>query len=167
MKKCIILALLILGVVLIAIYKSQSVNKPVPKNIPANVVKRIVIDTAKRRITITGHKPSDSSTLFLSPHATIDVSKAGEVKVYSPMIGEQASPFLGLTMADKGRFLLGVDLLFIKRFELGVFGSLGLTKPWADARIGTSLSYPVYNNTRISLGYDSGKKLNVGVTIKL
>ena len=64
MKKYLIVALIILGLVLIAIYKLKAVNKPVPKNIPANVVKRIVIDTRKRTITITGHKPSDSSTLF-------------------------------------------------------------------------------------------------------
>jgi len=144
-----------------------------PAQLPQNVVKRVVVDTAKRRLIVqvprqsdapAGTNSVDQQILFLPPHATIDFLKSGDVQVTAKPFGFAVDPFLGFGYAERPRLFVGAQLLYFKYLDFGVFTSFDKTN---DARFGVEASYNVWRSVDIGLGYDNHQHTSLFLTVKL
>ncbi len=147
-----------------------------PPSLPKNVVKRVVIDTAKRRLilqvppesrALSGTNSVNQKILFLPPHAVIDLTKDGTFSIIAKPYGFNFSPFLGVGYADRPRFMAGCYLLYYQYFDFGLFASTGHARDAMDNRIGLAIGYNIWRNVSTGLGYDSKGKMSLFLTVKL
>lgn len=174
MKKTLIFLMCIIGIFIYCKY--CGINRPlspgsaVPPSapLPENVAKRVVVDTARRRLSVV--TPSShgnrEDNLFLAPHATIDLKKDGTLSVNSPQFGFYASPFLAYGYANNPRLMAGVNLLYFKYFDFGLFVSTGRNNSGLDNRLGLSVAWNVWRTVDLGLGYDTKQKTSVFIAVK-
>lgn len=131
--------------------------------LPSSDNEKIVVDPSTHKITIIN--ASGSHTNFLPDRpSSIEVRKTGEVVVTARQAGvEHALYFGGGFQSDNVRVCSGVDLLYYKRVDGGLFISDEI-KDLRTPRIGVSLSYTVWHDTRLTLGFDNVGSPNVLIT---
>jgi hypothetical protein len=146
----------------------RSGPKPVIKPIlPVNDSAQITVNPSNHTVTV--QTTSGSHTTFLPDGPSlIDVEHNGIVKVTAKQFGLERHVFGGIGYGDDLRIIVGADLLYFRRFDLG----LGLTVPLTNSmtvyrvRALAAASYTVFDNTRLTLGIDNQKVVNGFVTVR-
>lgn len=107
-------------------------------------------------------------TIYLPPHASIEIRKDGTVAVTARAWGTEIRPFVGMAVDTDRRAAaqVGLDLLYWHRWEAGIAGSFALYGG-RDVRIVGSVGYNIWSNTSIYVGVDNHKAVSVGVALKL
>jgi hypothetical protein len=132
--------------------------KPPAIILPPNVVEHIVVNPTNHTLTIVTH--TGTQVVTLPDHvSTVDLGTNGKLTVKSPQYGLEVKPFLGWGYEQGGAVILGADVAYFKRLDLGVaaYGWTGRVKP------AISLSYTVWSNTRLTATYNGAPGLFVTV----
>jgi hypothetical protein len=132
--------------------------------LPSDDEAKVIVNPAKHTVTVV--TSGGSRTSYLPPHATaFEVSKAGAVKIDEQAYGTEISPFIGFAFSDTGRLALGVNLLFVHRWELGlsVFPTVSGS---FSARVGPVVSYNVWSNTSLFVGVTDKLSPVGGLSVK-
>jgi len=136
--------------------------------LPKNDTEQITVDPTTHRITILTSSGPKTETLPDRP-STIDIHKDGTVSVNSKQLGFETKPFLGVGLGEGLRVYAGADLGYFKKLDIG----LGMASPrlskgdLTDIRGLVKVSYNVYSNTSLNLGYDTSKTLHCFVSVRL
>jgi hypothetical protein len=136
--------------------------------LPKNDTEQITVDPGTHRITILTPSGTKTETLPDRP-STFDIHKDGTVTINSKQLGFETKPFIGLGLGEGVRVYAGADLAYFKRLDLG----LGMSSQrlsigdLTDIRGLVKVSYNVYSNTSVNLGYDTSKTLHCFVSVRL
>jgi hypothetical protein len=136
--------------------------------LPKNDTEQITVDPGTHRITILTPSGPKTETLPDRP-STFDIHKDGTVTISSKQLGFETKPFIGIGLGEGVRVYAGADLGYFKRLDLGLgFASPRLSKgDLTDIRGLFKVSYNVYSNTSINLGYDTSKTVHVFLSVRL
>ena len=104
---------------------------------------QVVINPTNHTITISGPNGTHTTTLP-NGNSTITVNPDGTLNVKAKQFGLELRPFAGIGYSNGKAFILGADILYFKRLDLG----LGLTLP--QTQPGVCLSYNVWSNLRVT-----------------
>lgn len=132
---------------------------------------KYVIDETRHQLIEITHTNADGAvqqrTVYLPPHASIEVRKDGTFAVTARQWGSEVSPFLGVGVdsEEHGRAVIGVNLFYIQRWELGAGLAIRVRSP-LDARVFISGSYNIWSNTSLFVGVDNHKAVAIGVALK-
>lgn len=139
--------------------------------LPADDQAKVIVDPAHHTITVVkrgqGSKGSTATTSFLPRSgASIDLRKDGSVLVTAPKWGTEVSPFVGGAFGSdiRGRAVVGLNLLYIQRWELG--GGLLLNTDIHDTRVFAHVSYNVYGNYYVAGGLDNRRTVQLMAGLK-
>jgi len=126
--------------------------------LPPNTVEHIVVNPTNHTLTVTTQNGTQVVTLPDHP-STIDLGTNGKVTVKAPQLGMEFKPFLGWGYEGGGAVILGADVVYFKRLDLGVaaYGWTGRVKP------AIGLSYTVWSNTRLTATYNGNPGVFVTV----
>jgi hypothetical protein len=150
------IAVIVLGVVFL--WGKCSKIKPPQIVLPPNVTEEVTVNPGNHTLTVT--TTTGSHTVILPDHVSvIDLGTDGKLTVKSPQYGLEMKPFLGWGYEGGGAVILGADLAYFKKLDLGVaaYGWTGRAKP------AVSLSYTVWSNTRLTATYNGAPGLFVTV----
>lgn len=142
--------------------KKQTVQDAVISSLtlPSQDNEKIVVDPNTHKIQITTSKGTTTEFLPDRP-SEIEVRKDGNVVVTAKQLGVEHEPFAGVGFGNTDlRFFVGVDLLYYRRVDVGVFVS-DRTNLLTSVRIGLDLSYMVWHDVRLSVGVDNAGTPNV------
>lgn len=143
-------------------------NPQQPTVLPVNDRETITVDPIHHRIEVLTASGLKTETLP-DRKSTVEVRKDGQIKIVAPQTGFETRPFVGLGFGNGFRGYIGADLWYFKKLDLG----LGAVTPklsnpeLTDTRLGMFASYAVYDNTRLSLGYDTSKTIHVLLSVRL
>lgn len=107
---------------------------------------------------------------YVPENATVEIKKNGEVLTHVQEVGLSHDPYVGLSVGDKPRLQVGMNLLYANRISLGTGIGFGLDRPdsfLTIARLNVNVSYNIYRDTRVFIGVDHTGALLGGVQIKL
>lgn len=122
---------------------------------------KVIVDPSHHSITTVTHgkdgKTDTRSTFLPRSGASVDVRKNGSVLVTAPKWGTEVNPFMGFALGSdiRARAALGVNLLYVQRWELG--GGLLLSNDIHDTRVFAHVSYNAYGSIFIAGGIDNRK----------
>lgn len=113
----------------------------------------ILLDPTHRTITTVTHAGTSVRTLPDRP-TSVTVKKTGEIVLNSPQMGLETRPYIGIGWAGQLNDYIGLDFFYWKRLDVGF--ALGFDRDLKIKSLGLPLtiSYSVYHNTRISIGYE-------------
>lgn len=152
---------------------SQVVSHALPKEDKA----KYIVDENRHELIEIEHTPAPSGaetqgsvvrTTYLPPRASIEIRKDGTVVVTARQFGTECVPFIGAVVDSEihGRAIVGVNLLYWHRWELGVGPSMGVLGLRPDLRVFGAVAYNVWSNTSVFVGIDNHKAAYVGAAIK-
>lgn len=132
---------------------------------------RLIVDEVHHNIiTITrrGTTGGQVTTATFLPRsgASVDIRHGGSVVVTARKSGTEVSPFLGVSLGSdiRGRAALGLNLFFIRRWEIG--GGLLMGSDIHDTRLFVGGTYNAYGNMIVGLGIDNKKTAHLIVGLK-
>ncbi len=121
----------------------------------------IVVDPRSHQIEIKTATGIKKEFLPGMRPSTVEVKKDGSVVVKSPQMGVEHGLYVGSGYGSSSlRFYIGVDLVYVRRFDGGLFVS-DETKDLKQPRIGLGLSYNFWHDTRLTIGIDNAGSTNV------
>ena len=145
------------------------------QSLPLQDSGKVIVDEQRHTITTvvahSGRPGSNASsqpirrTVYLPPHAAVEIKKDGSIKVDARTWGTEVSPWLGFAYSDRARVALGLDLLYWHRWELGPFVGFTISGPFS-ARIGAKVSFNVWSNTSLYVGIDNRGTSTGGICFK-
>jgi hypothetical protein len=128
--------------------------------------KRHTIVRVKRRIYPDG--PDIISKSYLNPHGPVSLTekKDGTTVLVQRTWGTIREPFIGIGFGSdlQLRAALGMDLLYVQRWEMG--GGLLLNQNVKDTRLFAHVGYNAYGNTLVSVGVDNRKTVHLLAILK-
>ena len=129
----------------------------------ANQKEKIILNPQNHTITVVTKNGTKVSNL---PTHTVSVveNNNGTLSIQDRVWGYEFSPWLGFALADKPRYVLGLDLLYFHKLDLG-FGIAPDFKSTSVVGV-ASLGYNIYSNTSIWAGVTSTMAPCAGVKIK-
>ena len=122
---------------------------------------KVIVDPRHHTLTTvtrsTTGQTETRSTFLPRGGASVELRKNGSVLVTAPKWGTENNPFVGCALGsdDRGRAALGLNLLYVQRWELG--GGLLLNTDIHDTRVFAHVSYNTYENIFVSVGIDNRK----------
>jgi len=136
---------------------------------------KIIVDEQRHTITTVvanpgrpgskGNSQPVGRTIYLPPHASVEVGKDGSIKVNARTWGTEVSPWLGFAYSDRARLTLGLDLLYWHRWEVGPFIGFAISGPFS-VRAGARVSFNVWSNTSLYVGVDNRGTPTGGISFK-
>lgn len=134
---------------------------------------KIIIDQKHHTLTrVERDSTTNRETVvrsYLNPHGPVSVTekKDGKVVLAQRSYGTCADPFVGGALGSDFRFraTLGLDLLYLQRWELGG-GLLVNVGDIRDTRLFGHLAYNVYSNMLLSVGFDNQKTVHLMADLK-
>jgi hypothetical protein len=143
----------------------RSGPKPVPV-LPSNDAAQIVVNPGNHTVTIV--TPSEHHTSFLPDSPTvIDIGHNGSVNLRVKTFGLESEAFGGIGYVEHARIMGGLDLLYFRRFDVGVGVTLDLSPvSLVNARAAVTLSYTIASNTRVTFAYDNHQQIGGFVTLR-
>ena len=162
-------ALLAVGVLLILTYRTLKArieavvfHTPVSHVLPKSDKEEILINNTKHTITLV--TPGKSVTEF-AKNPTIIEDKNGTLTVARHTFGFEIQPALGISYGDKLRVIVGSDVFYLYRFDVGV--SLLIANGGVNVlRAGITCSYNLYDNTSLFVGLDNTGRPIGGLKLK-
>lgn len=133
--------------------------------LPPDVAEEISVNPDKHTIAI--QTATGTKTEFLPDRVSvIDLHNNGTLTVTSAQSGFEHSLFIGANFSDVPRLMIGVDLFFIKKFDLGI-GIMDKLSPAQAPRVFVMGSYTVLDNLRVGVTYDNTQHIGVGITVRI
>lgn len=127
---------------------------------------KVIIDPTRRQMTIVTSGHIKTMTLPDRP-SSISLLKGDGIKIVSPQIGTELRPFLmGAYTLDGGKLGGGIDLLYYKRFDLGV-GMMLNPSYVQNTTLFLGASVFVYSNTSLMIGLDNKTTPVIGIKVRL
>ena len=139
----------------------NAVDSPVLR---PGIIEKLIINPYTRKLTII--TPEKEETLFLPDRpSSIEIDEEGNTEVTSKQFGTELRPYIGVTMSDKFRLTAGLDLLYWKRWDLGlgVAGQVGNHAPV----VFLNPSYNVWGNVQLGLVFDNKQNVGLSLTVRL
>lgn len=129
-----------------------------------DVTEKIIIDPARRTLRrITPEYPSGRTLILPDRPSSVELLKDGTLRVTARQWGPELKPFAGAGFAGKKALaIVGVDMLYYKRFDLG----LSLGPDDKSFRIGALVSYNFYSHLRMSIGLDNTQAVGGYLTVR-
>lgn len=133
--------------------------------LPANDQAKVIVDPLHHTITVVkrgeGNKVDTTTTFLPRGGASVELRKDGSVVVTAPKWGTEVNPFLGGALGSdiRGRAALGLNLLYVQRWELGT-GFL-FSPNIHDTRLFVHVSYNLYSNYYVAGGFDNHKTVQL------
>lgn len=147
------LCLLIVSIVGLWVLTHKRDVKITSKILPPDVKEKLIIDSLHHNITIITEKGLKVINLPNRP-SSIEVMKNGKVNVMAPQFGFEHIPWIGIGYSNKLNDYIGMDFYYWKQLDLGTAFGFDRNLKIKTLDFPLIISYTVYHNTRISLGYE-------------
>jgi hypothetical protein len=153
----------LLAVTLAAFLYGRFHKKPdVVPSLPPGTVGQVIVNPHNHTITVT--TPTGTHTITLPYQPTpINIRPDGSLTVKAKQVDFEAAPFIGAGYNGQKALVLGLDLLYLKKFDIGA----AMVFSTVLARPAVTLSYNVWSNTRITGSLESGGTAGVFITVRL
>jgi hypothetical protein len=137
------------------LYKCQrqrdiSIGNPI---LGPNVKEKIILNPLRHSIVIITTEGIKATTLPDRP-SSIEIYKDGKVKTIIPQWGYEAVPFIGIGWSGQLNDYVGIDGFYWKRLDVGTAFSFDRDLKVKSIGFPFVLSYAVWHNTRLSVGYE-------------
>lgn len=134
---------------------------------------KYVIDQKRHTVTAVVLQPGSSKPVvtrsYINPHGPVSITerKDGTVSLAQRSYGTIHEPNIGASFSSdfKFRAALGVDLLYIQRWEMGG-GLLVNPSQLKDLRLYAAVGYNVYDNWLLSAGVDNHKAIHLIASLR-
>jgi len=118
-----------------------------------NVKEKIILNPLRHSIVIITAEGTKVTTLPDRP-SSIEIYKDGRVKTSIPQWGYEAVPFIGIGWGGQLNDYIGIDGFYWKRLDFGTAFSFDRDLKIKAIGFPLVLSYAVWHNTRLSIGYE-------------
>lgn len=131
---------------------------------------KVIVDPAHHTITTVTRSSTGqtrtNATFLPGSGASVELRKNGSVVITAPKWGTEENPFVGGAFGSDlvGRAALGLNLLYVQRWELG--GGLLLSRDIHDTRAFAHVSYNPYKSAFVSVGIDNRRTAHIIVGLK-
>jgi hypothetical protein len=117
----------------------------VPTPLPPGVIGQVIVNPQNHTITVTTPDGTHTTTLPYQP-TPINIGPDGQITMKAKQFGLELHPFGGIGFDGYKAAILGLDVLYFKRLDLGLAGlySNNALRPVL------SLSYNVWSNIRVT-----------------
>lgn len=143
-----------------------SKNKPISTTPEKNGSEKIVINPHKHTITIP--KPEGPEEIFLPENpSTIEVDPKGHVIVTADQYGTELYPFGGVGYSASSSIILGLDLVYWKRWDGGLAFVVPMNTGWAqETQFAAAISYTAYDNLRLTGSVSATGRIGLFATVR-
>lgn len=119
-----------------------------------NIKEKIIVNPLRHSLVIITAEGTKATTLPDRP-SSIEILKDGKVVVHAPQWGWEAVPFIGIGWGGQLNDYIGVDGFYWKRMDVGTAFSFDRDLKIKALGFPLVLSYAVWHNTRLSIGYEA------------
>ncbi len=156
-KRDIVLWGLLLGAIvgiILAFFHQKHTDKVIDsKVLLPDVEEKLIIDPTHHTLIIIDRAGTKAVNLPNRP-SSVEVLKNGKIRLNVPQYGFEHIPFVGIGYSSQLNDYIGMDFWYYKKLDIGT--AFGFDRDLKIKTLGfpVILSYTVYHNLRLSVGYD-------------
>lgn len=144
---------LVIGLSLYSCQRKRDVNISSPALGPG-VKEKIIVNPLRHSLIVITADGTKVTRLPDRP-SSIEIYKDGRVKTTAPQWGFEHTVFVGIGWGGQLNDYIGIDYFYWKRLDLGTAFSFDRNLKIKALGFPLILSYTVWHNTRLSLGYEA------------
>lgn len=131
--------------------RDQDISNPL---LGPGVKEKIIVNPLRHSIVIITAEGTKATTLP-DRLSSIEIYKDGRVKTQIPQYGFEHTFFVGIGWGGQLNDYIGIDAFYWKRLDLGTAFSFDRDLKVKSLGFPLILSYTVWHNTRLSVGYEA------------